>query len=74
MSPGGKEPSGRIAEIAQGSDPAQLTALATSGPWRSYIALSLPTFDDSWRVARPALPMLVTRFARSVIRDLVIFA
>jgi hypothetical protein len=32
-----EQPSGRIAEIAQGSDPAQLTALATSGPWRSYI-------------------------------------
>ena len=32
-----EQPSGHIAEIAQGSDPAQLTALASSGPWRSYI-------------------------------------
>lgn len=32
-----EQPSGHIAEIAQGSDPAQLTALASGGPWRTYI-------------------------------------
>jgi hypothetical protein len=32
-----EQPSGHVSEIAQGSDPAQLTALASSGPWRSYI-------------------------------------
>ncbi|MBV9017427.1 MAG: CHAT domain-containing protein [Alphaproteobacteria bacterium] len=32
-----EQPSGHIAELGEGSDPAQLAALASAGPWRTYV-------------------------------------